>query len=114
MTLSGQQAEQLALDHLQQQGLRLLARNWRGPRGELDLIMVDGDTLVFVEVRYRKQPGFGGAIASVDLHKQRRLIHTAQCFLQRQPRWASQPCRFDVVALGPAQDLNWINNAFDA
>ncbi len=51
---SGKDAERQALEHLQHQGLRLLAQNWSCKRGELDLVMLDGDTVVFVEVRYRK------------------------------------------------------------
>lgn len=112
---SGKDAELHALNYLQQQGLRLLAQNWLCKRGELDLVMLDGDTVVFVEVRYRRHAGWGGALASVDARKQQKLIRAAQLFLQKESRWARHPCRFDVVALGTheADESDWIRNAFD-
>ncbi len=79
--------------------------------------MLDGDTVVFVEVRYRRHAAWGGALESVDARKQQKLIKTAQLFLQNESRWARNPCRFDVIAIAPAgqtQDLNWIRNAFDS
>ncbi|MDD0845470.1 YraN family protein [Pseudomonas sp. Gutcm_11s] len=111
---SGRSAEALARDHLQQQGLRLLAQNWSCRGGELDLVMLDGDTVVFVEVRYRKHAAWGGALESVDGRKRQRLILAAELFLQRENRWGKQPCRFDVVAIGPGSSgLNWLRNAFE-
>lgn len=113
---AGREAEAYALRHLQQHGLQLIAQNWSCKRGELDLVMLDGDTVVFVEVRYRRHAGWGGALESVDFRKQEKLTLAAQWFLQRESRWANSPCRFDVVAingdpgLGPA--LNWLQNAF--
>ncbi|WP_248917325.1 YraN family protein [Pseudomonas entomophila] len=116
-TCAGQAAEDHALEFLRGQGLRLLARNWRCKGGELDLVMLDADTVVFVEVRYRLHAGFGGALGSIDGRKQRRLTLAANLFLQSEPRWATQPCRFDVVALqgqGHAgQPLQWLKNAFE-
>ena len=114
---SGKDAELQALKHLQQQGLRLLAQNWLCKRGELDLVMLDGDTVVFVEVRYRKHAQWGGALASIDERKRQKLILAAQFFLLSEQRWADAPCRFDVVAIqrtphGTA-DLHWLRNAFD-
>ncbi|EZP31227.1 YraN family protein [Pseudomonas sp. RIT288] len=111
---SGKDAERRALEHLQHQGLRLLAQNWSCKRGELDLVMLDGDTVVFVEVRYRKNTQWGGALASIDERKRQKLIFAAQYFLQRESRWADSPCRFDVVAIDRHPDqLNWLQNAFD-
>ena len=111
---SGRAAENLARDHLQRQGLRLLAQNWSCRGGELDLVMLDGDTVVFVEVRYRKHAAWGGALESVDARKRQRLILAAELFLQRENRWGKQPCRFDVVAIGPGDSgLNWLRNAFE-
>lgn len=115
---SGQTAENLAREHLEQHGLRLVARNWRCRRGELDLIMLDGKTLVFVEVRYRKHLGWGGALESVDMRKRGKLIVAAQQFLQHEVRWCKSPCRFDVVAIEPsgphdALQLSWLKNAFE-
>lgn len=115
--ISGQAAEDFAQRHLQQQGLRLLFQNWTCRSGELDLVMLDGDTVVFVEVRYRRHAAWGGALESVDLRKQQKLIKAAQLFLQKESRWARHPCRFDVVAIGAAannaEKPNWIRNAFD-
>ena len=111
---SGKDAERHALEHLQQQGLRLLAQNWLCKRGELDLVMLDGDTVVFVEVRYRKNTQWGGALDSIDGRKRQKLIFAAQYFLQCESRWANSPCRFDVVAIDSKLDqLNWLQNAFD-
>ncbi|WP_415753452.1 YraN family protein [Pseudomonas leptonychotis] len=113
----GDAAEALARQHLEQQGLRLLAQNWRCRLGELDLVMLDADTVVFVEVRYRRHSAWGGAAESVDARKREKLSRAAQHFLQQESRWAKYPCRFDVIAItadsqAPAQ-LDWIQNAFD-
>lgn len=115
---SGRDAESQALRHLQQQGLRLLAQNWLCKRGELDLVMLDGDTVVFVEVRYRQHRQWGGALDSIDGRKRQKLILAAQIFLQSESRWSNHPCRFDVVAIdgatGAQARLNWLRNAFDS
>ena len=112
---TGKDAERLALRHLEQQGLRLLAQNWARRRGELDLVMLDGDTVVFVEVRYRQHAQWGGALASIDGRKHQKLILAAQHFLQQQTRWANHPCRFDVVTMDSTTPrLNWLRNAFDS
>ena len=114
----GKEAESLARRHLEQQGLRLLAQNWACKRGELDLVMLDGDTVVFVEVRYRKNTQWGGALGSIDARKRKKVIFAAQYFLQRESRWAHCACRFDVVTIdGPLKatpQLNWLRNAFDS
>ncbi len=115
---TGVQAEEAALAYLQRQGLSLVARNYRvargpsRPGGEIDIIMRDAaGTLVFVEVRARADARFGGAAASVNQAKQRRLIHAAQHYLLR---WPSLPaCRFDVVAI-TAGELLWLPGAFQA
>ncbi|MGN8260812.1 YraN family protein [Pseudomonas sp. SMSB3] len=116
-TSAGQAAENQALGYLQGHGLQLLARNWRCRGGELDLVMLDADTVVFVEVRYRLHAGFGGALGSVDGRKQQRLVLAATLFLQKESRWADYPCRFDVVALQGSQHagrpLQWLKNAFE-
>ena len=115
---TGRAAEQQARSHLEQQGLRLLAQNWACRVGELDLVMLDGDTVVFVEVRYRRHAGWGGALESVDARKRSKVSAAAQFFLQQEPRWAKHPCRFDVIAMSaaaqPSERLNWIKNAFDS
>ena len=95
----------------------MLTRNWRCKGGELDLVMLDADTVVFVEVRYRLHASFGGALGSIDGRKQKRLVLAASLFLQKEPRWAAQPCRFDVVALQGShhagRPLQWLKNAFE-
>ena len=114
---NGRHAEQQALRYLESQGLRLLERNFRSRRGEIDLIMQDTGHVVFVEVRYRRATGYGGAAASVDGNKQARLVSTALYYLQRHPDVARRLTRFDVVALttrdGRAQ-IEWIRDAFQA
>jgi len=107
----GTEAELNAQRHLQQHGLQTLTRNHRCRGGEIDLIMQDGDTLVFVEVRLRRNNSYGGALASVDRRKQQRLTIAAQHYLQVYP-WTG-PCRFDVVALDASGKPDWIKNAFE-
>jgi putative endonuclease len=109
----GVAAETLACRYLEGQGLRLLQRNYHCRLGELDLIMVDGDLLVFVEVRSRRQGDYASPAETVTLPKQRRLIRTAAHYLQRTR--SSAPCRFDVVAIiqaGGEPVLEWIRDAF--
>lgn len=112
---TGAAVEAAALAHLRQAGLREVARNAAFRSGELDLVMLDGLTLVFVEVRYRRNARFGGGAASVDAGKQRRLVRAAQLFLQLHPSLATHACRFDVMdASGDADapQLHWIRDAF--
>lgn len=114
---NGRHAEQLALHYLEERGLRLLERNFRSRHGEIDLVMREADCLVFVEVRYRRGTRYGGAAASVDGNKQARLVSTALYYQLRHPACATQPTRFDVVALttqGEATSIEWIRDAFQA
>jgi len=108
---TGARQEQVARRHLESRGLRFVAANVRCRRGELDLVMRDGDTLVFVEVRYRASARFGGAAASVDRRKQARLVAAAGYYLSRHP--TDLPCRFDVVAISADGQVQWIRHAFD-
>ena len=112
----GQASEHLACQHLQRQGLRLITQNWQCRQGELDLVMLDGDTVVFVEVRARRHSAWGGALESIDARKRGKLVIAAELFLQQHSRWTRHPCRFDVVAISTdgAARLDWIKNAFDA
>ncbi len=114
MTGRGEQAEQWAAHYLQEHGLKLIERNYRSRFGEIDLIMQDGAMLVFVEVRMRRNGDFGGAAASIDAHKQQRIIRTSQQYLSGLAR--TPACRFDAVLLGDAQGagVHWVKNAFDA
>ena len=113
----GAAVESAALAWLTAQGLALVARNASSKVGEIELVLRDGATVVFVEVRYRAHVGYGGGAASVDAGKRRRLVRAAQVFLQRHPALAHSPCRFDVVdATGDprAPELRWIRAAFTA
>jgi len=114
----GDSAEDLALAHLQQQGLRLLCRNYRlagGPHqagAEIDLILLEPDgTLVFVEVRARRDGHYGGAAGSVSLAKRRRIVRAAQHYLLGLT--VLPACRFDVVAID-GDALQWLRAAFDS
>ena len=111
---TGDAAEDLALRHLQDQGLKVLQRNYRTPGrggGEIDLIMQDDHgTVVFIEVRHRARGDHGGAASSVTWAKQQRIVFAARHFLLRLPRMPA--CRFDVVSIDGAQ-LNWYRGAFD-
>ncbi|MFS0755642.1 YraN family protein [Noviherbaspirillum sp. 1P10PC] len=109
--LAGDAGEEAALAHLQGHGLVLVERNFHCRGGELDLIMRDGATLVFVEVRRRAGRAFGGAAASIGSAKQARLWNAAQTYLQRYRM--PPPCRFDVVAIEGAA-LDWLKNAIQA
>jgi len=108
---TGEAAEDAALAQLRASGLQLLARNVRYPFGEIDLVMCEAGTLVFVEVRHRRGAGFGGAFASVDRAKRRKLARAAQAWLCRNRAWSQAPCRFDVVAVSP-QGAEWRRAAF--
>jgi putative endonuclease len=107
----GALAEQRAAHYLQQQGLKPVAQNYRSRFGEIDLIMHDGATLVFVEVRLRRNAGFGGAAASIDARKQQRIVRTAQQYLAGLAH--VPPCRFDAVLMGD-DGVEWLRNAFEA
>lgn len=114
---AGAAAESAAARYLAAQGLRLLDANVRYRDGELDLVMREGNVLVFVEVRYRASDDFGGATASITPTKQRRLIRAASRYLAAHPALASLPCRFDVIAAEgdpQAPRITWLRAAFDA
>jgi putative endonuclease len=112
----GKQQEDKALLYLQQQGLTLLAQNEAFAGGEIDLIMLDKNQLVFIEVRYRKNSAFGGAAASVSYQKQQKMRNTAGLYLARHYPKQPPACRFDVIAMSgdtAKPDINWIRNAFE-
>lgn len=113
----GDDAERRARACLEGHGLVTLAMNYRCRAGELDLVMDDGGTVVFVEVRMRTHRTWGGAAESVDRRKQRRIAAAAQHYLQHHFPGREPPCRFDVVAFdGPAAQSRsrWIRDAFEA
>lgn len=113
----GAAVEAAALAYLVGLGLHRVAANANYRFGELDLVMRDAGTLVFVEVRYRRDARYGGGAASIDRNKRRKLIHAAQAFLQSHRQFADAPCRFDVIdAHGDPEsaELVWIRDAFRA
>lgn len=112
---AGRWAEDAAAEYLAQQGLRLLRRNYRSRLGEIDLIMADGETLVFVEVRFRRADRYGAGFETVTRAKQRKLQSTAHLYLDHH-RPDHPPCRFDVVSVTKpnyAPAFLWIKDAFD-
>lgn len=108
--MRGQTAEQQAYEYLLAQGLKPVCRNFSCKQGELDLVMQDKQTLVIVEVRFRKNDHFGGALESITSKKKARIIIATQYYLATHE--VNSPIRFDVVAISPKQGLNWIQNAF--
>ncbi|MBC7803275.1 MAG: YraN family protein [Candidatus Parcubacteria bacterium] len=113
MNRAGMRAEELCADLMRRAGLRVVARNWRCRHGEIDLVAEEGATLVFAEVRYRRDERFGGAGESVTAVKQARLVAAARLYLMRRPE---AECRFDVLLLDAleAGRIRWIRNAFTA
>lgn len=103
----GQAAEAEAARYLERQGLRLLARNFSCRWGEIDLIAEDGDTLVFVEVRWRRAGALVDAAASIDGRKRQKLWRTAQVYLSRYP--VPPPCRLDALC-GDERGWQWLQN----
>ena len=114
---TGATCESLALAYLEQHGLTLVARNFRCKIGEIDLIMRDGASTVFVEVRHRRSGSFGGARASITRAKMRRIANSAQVFMKQQHMSFESPIRFDVVtidgALAQQPETSWLKAAFE-
>ena len=110
---AGLEAEKLAATFLMNHGLRLVTQNYHCKYGEIDLIMKDAKTLVFIEVRLRTNSKFGSAGASITSQKQQKLILTAQHYLQQ---YGECQCRFDAILMNKAaaQHIEWVRNAFDA
>jgi len=112
----GQLTESYAQQYLSKQGLILIERNFHSRQGEIDLIMLDGDTYVFIEVKYRKSKEFGGAIAAVSASKQKKIKQCVTFYLhQNSLNEYNTPCRVDVVALEgdiTQPDVTWLKNAF--
>src|SRR5277367_549370 len=116
--LRGAAAEALAAEYLRIHGLEILARNLRCKAGELDLVCLDDGVLAIVEVRQRESSQFGGALASVDGRKQRKIIRAARFFMQRERSWHDLSVRFDVLAVAGlptgAHRIEWVKDAFRA
>jgi len=109
----GKVAEQLACDYLTENGLKFIDKNFHSRYGEIDLIMQHQNTLVFIEVRYRKNLNYGGAKESVTPSKQQKIQKTALFYMQQKGR--EYNARFDVIAMtgeSPNLKIEWIKNAF--
>ncbi len=109
----GAAKEAIALQFLKKQGLKLVCQNYHCRKGEIDLIMQHKNSLVFIEVRYRRSEAYGTALESVDWRKQQKIIMTAQHYLQQLGQELPE-CRFDVVTLrdNPIEPISWLKNAF--
>jgi len=113
--IAGAQWEKTAESFLLARGLRLLQRNFSSRFGEIDLIMEDEGTVVFVEVKYRKSSSHGSGADAVTFHKQGRISRTAAWYLAKNPQRAEQICRFDVLSIDSQKKdkgINWIKSAF--
>jgi putative endonuclease len=112
----GEKAERLAQQYLEQNGLSLITSNYHCRSGEIDLIMDHGNFLVFIEVRYRKNDIYGSAAESITRQKQRRLLATANHYLQNEKLYGDNSCRFDVITVSGQYNpqIEWIKNAFQA
>jgi putative endonuclease len=108
--IRGESAEEQAHQFLINKGLKPICRNYRCKQGELDLIMTDQQTLVIIEVRFRKTDQYGSAVESVTRAKQSRIIAATHIYLSSQK--ADKPVRFDVVAISGNGNVEWIQNAF--
>lgn len=109
----GQEAEERAAQHLQQQGFSILARNFRCRTGELDIVARRDQLLVIAEVRLRSSNAFGGAAASISHTKRQRILRAARYLLLRQPALAKLRVRFDTCLFdGPDGPIDWIEDAF--
>lgn len=108
----GKFIEDKARHYLEQQGLKLLTRNFLCKTGEIDLIMQDKNDLVFIEVRYRQSDDYGDGIESITWHKQEKLINAANTYLNKYKISDNVGCRFDVVAVSAKHPIDWIKDAF--
>jgi putative endonuclease len=113
MNRAGARAEDLCAELMRRAGLKVLARNWRCRHGEIDLVAEERGTLVFAEVRLRRDERFGGAAESITAAKRARLVAAAQLYLAGRPQ---ADCRFDVLLLDAIDSgrVRWIRNAFAA
>lgn len=113
----GTVVENAACDFLQQRAVQIVQRNFRCKLGEIDIVALEQQMLVFVEVRFRKNSAYGSAAESIDWRKQQKIVRTAERFLQTNPAFNTHRCRFDVVAISntiQAPHIEWIKDAFHA
>lgn len=109
----GDDAEQQARTFLESRGLSYIESNFSIKQGEIDLIMRDQDYLVFIEVRWRERPHYGDSLESITPTKQRRIIKTAEYYLQQKKSLNEEDCRFDVIGFDQQGKIIWIKNAFE-
>ncbi|MDH5258286.1 MAG: YraN family protein [Gammaproteobacteria bacterium] len=108
----GKSAENLAAEYLAKQGLNVIDRNFSAKTGEIDLIAMDSKTLVFVEVKFRKNSLFGQPYETVTHSKQQKIIRTAQTYLQKNKKYSNKACRFDIISI-LNNDITWLKHAFE-
>lgn len=108
---TGIEGENIAVEYLKKSGYKILERNFSSKTGEIDIIAQDGKYIVFVEVKSRENTQFGQPIESVTIHKARKIIRTAQCYLLYKKKQNSL-CRFDVIEVLRGE-VNHIPNAYD-
>jgi putative endonuclease len=112
----GKTSEAYAVEYLRQQGLTLIDTNFHSKQGEIDIIMLDGNTYVFIEVKYRKSTAFGGAINAISESKQKKIKHSITFYLHKAGlNEYNTPCRIDVIALEGKLEhpkISWLKNAF--
>ena len=114
---AGKIAEDIAADYLASHDLKLITRNFHSRLGEIDLIALEQDILVFIEVRYRKNERFLTAIETIDTRKCQKLIVTSEYYLLKHKAYQDYQCRYDVIAITGELDkpvIEWIKNAFQA
>ena len=114
---SGKQAEAIAANYLSKQGIKIIERNFHCRFGEIDLIGLTDQYLVFIEVRYRKDEHYMTVFETIDKHKCRKLVTTSEYYLNSHRKYQDMTCRYDVIGItGEISDpaIEWIKNAFQA
>jgi len=108
----GDIGEAEASEYLQARGLKEVESNWRHDHGEIDLIMRDGDCLVFVEVRLRFNPNYGHSLETISRQKQQKVRQTAKFYLLKTKQYGKVDCRFDVIGISAGHQITWVKDAF--
>ncbi|NOG61378.1 MAG: YraN family protein [Proteobacteria bacterium] len=114
---SGKQAEDIAKNYLVERAIKIVSRNFHSRFGEIDIIGIDNDILIFFEIRYRKNEHFLSAVETVDQHKCKKIVITSEVYLNKHKKYQSYFCRYDVITISGALEqpvIEWIKNAFQA